>query len=104
MFRLMRFILTSCFIVGLLSLTYENRPLFFFVYKYSKTIVGPAQESTKELFRVGYMRSLDFSRQFFNNNLPVKDSLDFQLSAPDRESGEGYSEEDEKELNDIFGN
>ena len=104
MFRLIRFTLTTCFIIGLLSLTYENRPLFFYVYKYTKSIVGPAQQSTKELLRVGYLRTLDFSRQFFNNNLPIKDSIDMQVSAPERERGEDYSLEDERELNDIFGN
>jgi len=104
MFKLIRLSITTCFLIGFLSLTYEGKPFFLYVYKYSKQIVSPAQKSTQEFLRISYHRSLDFSRQFFNNNLPMKDALDYQLSAPDRQEQESYSDDDVNELDDIFGN
>lgn len=104
MFRLLRLTLTTCFLIGFLSLTYEGKPLFDFVYKYSRTIITPIQLTGQDLIKVGYHRTIDFSRQFFNNNLPTKDSVDYQLSAPERQEAESYSSEDEQELEDIFGN
>ena len=95
MIKLLRFVLTACFIVGILSLNVEEKPVFHYVYKYSKLVVGPVQRSTQEFMKVSYHRTVHFSRQFFNNNLPATDSLDYQLSAPDRAESE-YSDSDKK--------
>jgi hypothetical protein len=103
MIKILRFVLTACFIVGVLSLNVEEKPVFHYVYKYSKLVVGPVQRSTQEFMKVSYHRTIHFSRQFFNNNLPATDSLDYQLSAPDRAESD-YSESDKKKLDDIFGN
>lgn len=102
MLKLLRLTFTVCFVIGLLSLTYDGRPLFLYVYKYSKTIVAPTQESTQKFLRVSYHRSVNFTRQFFNNNVPTVDSLDYQFSAPSRDDSEYL--EDQKKLDDIFGN
>ena len=103
MIRMIRFFITASFVVGILSLNIENRPIFLYVYKYSKQVVGPVQKSTQEFIKVSYHRTVHFSRQFFNNNLPASDALDYQLSAPDRNDGD-YSDTDKKKLDDIFGN
>lgn len=101
MFRIIRFFITSCIVIGICSLTVDNRPVFYYIYKYSKVVVKPVQESTKDFIKISYHRTLDFSRQFFNNNLPNSDSLEFQLSAPERDDKD-YSDDDRRKLDEIF--
>lgn len=103
MIRILRFFCTSCFVIAVLSLNIKEKPVFHYVYKYSKHVVGPVQKSTQEFMKVSYYRTMHFSRQFFNNNLPANDSLEYQLSAPERGDGD-YTDADRKKLDDIFGN
>lgn len=102
MLKLLRFTFSTCFIIALLSINLKGRPLFHYAYQYSKMIVIPAQESTQELLRISYHRSVNFCRQFFNNNVPAVDSLDYQLAAPHRDESEYLK--DQKKIDDIFGN
>lgn len=98
---MLRLIITSFLLIGVLSLTIDQRPIFFYVYKYSEKVITPFQETTYQFLRKGYHRTVHFSRQFFNNNLPNSDSLDYQLAAPDRLDDE-YSISDRKKLDSIF--
>lgn len=103
MLRILRFFITTCLLIGVLSLTVDNRPIFLYVYKYSKKVVEPFQESTHQLIRKGYHRTVHFSRQFFNNNLPTSDSLEYQLSGPER-GEDDYSISDRRKLDHLLEN
>lgn len=101
MFGFIRFIITSCLVIGFCSLSINDRPIFNYLYRYTRVIVAPVQKSAQDFIKLGYHRTLDFSRQFFNNNLPSTDSLDYQMSAPERDEVD-YSDDDKKKLDKIF--
>lgn len=91
-----------------LTITVNEQPIFFHIYKVISPATTYVQDSTERLFSKGLAKSQVFSKKLFDNSVPrMKDSVKSKLSAPSQkvnEPLERITPKDKAELDQLIKN
>lgn len=86
------FICSTFFI--LLSITINEKPIFYHIYTVTSHITVPVQKLTTSIFSKAADSATAYSRKLFDNSVPkLKDAVRSKASAPSRSRAGGPPEE-----------